>query len=105
MIEPTESESKAEIDRFCEAMISIAGEIREVLDGKADKSNNLLKHAPHSANVVMSDKWDRPYSREKAVFPLNWVRASKFWPSVARINNPHGDKHLVCTCPPLESYS
>lgn len=105
MIEPTESESKAEIDRFCEAMTSIAAEIKDVLDGKADRANNLLKHAPHSANVVMSDSWDRPYTREKAVFPLNWVRASKFWPAVARINNPHGDKNLVCICPPLESYN
>lgn len=104
MIEPTESESKAELDRFCEAMIQIAGEIEEVKAGKFDRTNNLLKNAPHSASMVIADSWDRPYGRERAAFPLGWVRSNKFWPSVARINNPHGDKNLVCICPPLESY-
>lgn len=105
MIEPTESESKAELDRFCEALTTIHGEIQEISDGKADKNNNILKNAPHPAHTVATDGWDRPYSREKAAYPVAWVRSFKFWPAVARINNPHGDRNLVCTCPPLESYS
>lgn len=105
MIEPTESESPSEIDRFCDAMISIHTEIKEVLDGKADKANNLLKNAPHPAQLAVSDAWDKPYSREKAVYPAEWVKHSKFWPSVGRINNPHGDRNLVCACPPTENYS
>ena len=104
MIEPTESESKAELDRFCDAMIAIREEIREIETGKADKTNNVLKNAPHTVLTVTSDKWDRPYSREKAAFPLAWVRERKFWPAVARINNAYGDRNFVCSCPPLEAY-
>jgi glycine dehydrogenase len=99
MVEPTESESKAEMDRFCEAMITIRGEIDEIIAGKADKKNNVIKHSPHTAQTVVSDTWARPYSREVAAFPLKWVRANKFWPSVARVDNVHGDKNLVCVCP------
>lgn len=98
MVEPTESESKAELDRFCEAMIAIRGEIEEVLSGKVDKKDNILKHAPHTAKAVCANEWSRPYSREQAVYPLNWVRDNKFWPAVARVDNVYGDKHLACTC-------
>jgi glycine dehydrogenase len=102
MIEPTESESKAEIDRFCEAMISIHAEIEAVVSGKADKKNNLLKNAPHTAQQVIADDWDRPYSREQAAYPAPWTREHKFWPAVARIDSVYGDRNLFCTCPPLE---
>jgi glycine dehydrogenase len=105
MIEPTESESKAELDRFCDAMIGIRGEIRDIETGKIDKLNNPLKHAPHTMHVVTADAWDRPYSRETGAFPLAWVREHKFWPSVGRVDNPYGDRNLVCTCPPMEAYS
>jgi glycine dehydrogenase len=105
MIEPTESESLEELDRFCEAMISIRKEIKEIEDGKADKVNNVLKNAPHTAKVALSDTWDRPYSREKAVYPLHFVRAMKFWPTVGRIDNAYGDRNLVCSCMPMEEYS
>lgn len=105
MVEPTESESKAELDRFCDALIGIHSEIQEILDGKVGQENNLLKNAPHPSGVLALEAWDRPYSREKAAFPLNWVRQNKFWPHVARINNPHGDRNLVCACPPIEDYS
>ncbi len=98
MIEPTESESLDELNRFCEAMITIREEIREIEDGKADRENNLLKRAPHTAEVVAADVWDRPYSRERAAFPADWVRERKFWPSVGRIDNAWGDRHLICTC-------
>ena len=104
MIEPTESESKAELDRFCDAMISIRKEIADIASGKLDKENNPLKRAPHTILNVTSDSWDRPYSREQAAFPLPWVKERKFWPSVARINNAHGDRHFVCSCLPLEAY-
>lgn len=104
MIEPTESESFQEIDRFCDVMIQIREEIREIEDGKADRLRNVVKLAPHTATQVMSDSWDRPYSREKAAFPTAWVRTNKFWPAVARIDNVHGDRNLVCTCAPVESY-
>ena len=97
MIEPTESESKQELDRFCNAMIAIREEIREIENGAIDKENNPLKHAPHTAAVVMSDKWDRPYSRETAAFPAEWVRQSKFWPKTSRIDNVYGDRNLVTT--------
>ncbi len=103
MVEPTESESKAELDRFCEAMIAIRGEIDDILSGKADKKENVIKHAPHTAQAVVSDAWTRPYSRKLAAFPLPWVRDNKFWPSVARVDNVYGDKHLVCVCPPVQS--
>ncbi|PNH03089.1 Glycine dehydrogenase [decarboxylating] 1, mitochondrial [Tetrabaena socialis] len=95
MIEPTESESKDEIDRFCEAMISIREEIREIETGKADKENNLLKHAPHAPCVVLADKWERPYTRERAAFPAPWVSQAKFWPTVSRVDNVYGDRNLV----------
>ncbi len=104
MIEPTESESKAELDRFCEAMLSIRDEIREIETGQADRTDNVLKYAPHTATVALSDTWDRPYSREKAVFPLPQVRARKFWPSVSRIDSAYGDRNLVCSCIPVEEY-
>jgi glycine dehydrogenase len=105
MIEPTESESLAELDRFCEAMIAIREEIRAIEDGAADSQNNLLKHAPHTAEVVIRDEWDRPYSREQAAFPLEWVRGRKFWPSVSRVDNVYGDRNLFCVCVPIEEYA
>ncbi len=105
MVEPTESESKAELDRFCAAMIAIRGEIEEILSGKADKKDNILKHAPHTAKAVVANEWARPYSREQAAYPLPWVRENKFWPAVARVDNVYGDKNLVCSCPPLETYA
>ena len=103
MIEPTESESKAELDRFCDALIAIRAEIREIESGKADKENNVLKRAPHTAAAVTNDTWDRPYSRAQAAFPLPWVKERKFWPAVARINNPYGDRNFVCSCLPVEA--
>jgi glycine dehydrogenase len=104
MIEPTESESKAELDRFCEAMIAIAGELARIESGEFDRTDNPLKHAPHTAEEIAGD-WAHAYSREEAVFPLPWVREAKFWPSVKRIDNAAGDRHLVCTCPPIEAYA
>ena len=104
MIEPTESEAKPELDRFCEAMISIRREIEEIANGKIDKQNNPLKNAPHSASQIASDKWDRPYSREQAAFPAPWTREHKFWPCVARIDNVYGDRNLFCSCPPIEEF-
>jgi glycine dehydrogenase len=104
MVEPTESENKAELDRFCEAMIEIRKEIQEIIDGKADKMNNVIKNAPHTAKLVIADSYNKPYSREKAVFPLKWVKSNKFWPSVARVDNAYGDRNLVCACAPIESY-
>lgn len=104
MVEPTESESKEEIDRFCEAMIQIRKEIQAIEDGKVDATQNVLKNAPHTVQMVTDSNWNRPYSREEAVFPLPWVQEHKFWPAVGRVNNAHGDRHLVCSCAPLESY-
>lgn len=104
MIEPTESEPKVEIDRFIEAMIQIRKEIKLIEDKKVDAKNNPLVHAPHTASVLMSDKWDRPYSREEAAYPLNWVKNNKLWPSVSRIDNAYGDKNIICSCPPLDEY-
>jgi glycine dehydrogenase len=104
MIEPTESEAKDELDRFCEALIYIYKEIREVADGTADRENNVLKCAPHTAKEIASDKWNHPYSRKKAVYPLPYLKENKFWPPVSRIDNPYGDRNLVCSCPPVESY-
>jgi len=104
MIEPTESESQDELDRFCDALISIRNEIKEIENG-GDKTNNVLVNAPHTASVIMSDTWDRPYSREKAAYPLHYVRNNKFWPSVSRIDNTYGDRNLVCSCLPVEAYS
>ncbi len=105
MIEPTESESKDELDRFCEALISIHGEIREVADGDADARDNLLKNAPHPAELVCADEWPHPYPRERAAYPVETLRVRKFWPAVARIDNVHGDRNLVCTCDAVESYA
>ncbi|MGZ3864035.1 MAG: aminomethyl-transferring glycine dehydrogenase [Bacteroidia bacterium] len=104
MVEPTESESKAELDKFCDAMISIRKEIQEILEGKADKIDNVIKNAPHTSKLVVSDHWTKSYPREKAAFPLKWVKANKFWPSVARVDNAHGDRNLVCSCLPVEAY-
>ena len=104
MIEPTESEDKAELDRFCDALLSIRAEIKAIEEGKTDKKDNALKNAPHTQSVIITDEWKHSYSREFAAFPLAYVRANKFWPSVARVNNTHGDRNLVCTCEPTESY-
>jgi glycine dehydrogenase len=104
MIEPTESEAKDELDRFCDALIRIRGEITAVLDGRADPKNNVLKNAPHPAAAVVADDWPHPYSREEAAYPLQFVRAHKIWPAVARIDNPYGDRNLICACPPIEDY-
>jgi glycine dehydrogenase len=104
MIEPTESEDQAELDRFCDAMLEIRKEIEEVATGKADVDNNVLHNAPHKQTVVISSDWDRPYSIEKAVFPLPYLRANKFWPQIGRVNNAYGDKNLICACPPMEMY-
>ena len=105
MIEPTESETMAELDRFCDAMIAIRAEIQEVYEGQADRENNVLKNAPHTAVLALSDSWSLPYSREKAVYPLPYVRANKFWPSVRRIDSAYGDRNLVCSCIPVEEYA
>jgi glycine dehydrogenase len=105
MIEPTESESKAELDRFVEALIAIKGEIDEIASGKLSKTDNPLKHAPHTMHVVVADAWTRGYSRERAAFPLPWVRERKFWPAVGRVDNAYGDRNLVCSCPPIEEYA
>jgi glycine dehydrogenase len=104
MIEPTESEPRSELDRFCEAMIGIRQEIREIEAGKAPREGNVLKGAPHTAEVLTADAWDRPYSRQHAAYPAPWVREHKFWPAVGRLNHVYGDKNLICSCPPLESY-
>ena len=104
MIEPTESESKDELDRFCDAMISIHAEIEAIAKGKIDKQNNPLKNAPHTTRQIASDKWEHPYSREQAAFPAPWTREHKFWPAVARIDNVYGDRNLFCSCPPIEGF-
>ncbi len=104
MIEPTESESKVELDRFCDAMLAIHAEIKAIETGRADKANNVLKNAPHTAEAVISDKWDRPYPREQAAYPASWLRQHKFWPSVGRIDNVFGDRNLVCSCVGMEAY-
>jgi glycine dehydrogenase len=104
MIEPTESEARGELDRFCDAMIAIRGEIAEVERGEADRRDNLLKRAPHTADLLLGG-WDRPYPKERAFFPAPWVREDKFWPPVGRVDNAHGDRNLVCACPPLEDYA
>lgn len=104
MIEPTESESKAELDRFCDALIAIRAEIAAVENGQADAKDNVLKHAPHTAAIVAGDNWDRPYSRQSAAYPLPYLYENKFWPSVGRVNDSQGDRNLICSCPPIESY-
>ncbi|HEY2734149.1 MAG TPA: aminomethyl-transferring glycine dehydrogenase [Polyangiales bacterium] len=105
MIEPTESESRAELDRLCDALIAIRGEIGAIEDGRADRADNLLKHAPHPAELLLASEWTHPYSREQAAFPAAWTRVHKFWPPVARVDNTYGDRNLICLCPPLESYA
>jgi glycine dehydrogenase len=104
MIEPTESEDKAELDRFCDALLSIREEIRAIEEGRSDKKDNPLKNAPHTQFVVTADEWKHAYSRQQAAFPLHYVTLNKFWPSVARVNNTYGDRNLICTCDPVESY-
>ena len=105
MIEPTESESMHELDRFCEAMIAIRAEIAEVENGTSDKLDNVLKHAPHTASVITADEWTRSYSRQKAAYPLPYVKASKFWPTVSRIDSAYGDRNLFCSCIPTEEFA
>ena len=105
MVEPTESESKKELDRFCEALLSIREEIREIESGIADPVDNVLKNSPHTAEMVISDNWQHAYSREKAAYPTAWTRVRKFWPAIGRVNNAYGDRNLVCTCAPISSYS
>lgn len=104
MVEPTESEPKHELDRFCDAMIAIRNEIADIETGLLDKLNNPLKNAPHTAAIVTGNDWDKPYTRQKAAFPLPYVAQYKFWPSVGRVNDTHGDRTLICSCPPLETY-
>ena len=105
MIEPTESESKAELDRFCETLALIRAEIDDVGSGAADRDRNVLKNAPHTAAMVISDAWDQPYGREKAAFPAYWTRERKFWPAVRRVDDAYGDRNLICACPPTEAYT
>ena len=105
MIEPTESESKPELDKFCDAMISIHGEIQAVINGSADKEDNVLRNAPHTAEMVISDQWSHKYGREQAAYPMPSQRDHKFWPTVGRIDNVHGDRNLVCSCEGMEAYS
>jgi glycine dehydrogenase len=105
MVEPTESESKAELDRFCEALIAIHGEIIAVESGKMDRQNNPLKNAPHTADMLVADDWARPYSRHQAAFPAEWLHEHKFWPYVGRIDNVFGDRNLVCSCAGMDNYS
>jgi glycine dehydrogenase len=104
MVEPTESESRQELDRFCDAMIAIREEIREIEEGKADRKDNLLKNAPHTVFALTTDEWTHPYSRQRAVYPDAWTRENKFWAAVGRIDQAYGDRNLVCTCPPMEAY-
>jgi glycine dehydrogenase len=105
MIEPTESEDKAELDRFCDALLAIHAEIKAIENGSFDKVDNPLKNAPHTQHVICADEWKHAYSRQVAAFPLSYVQQNKFWPSVARVNNTHGDRNLVCTCEPVASYA
>ena len=104
MIEPTESESKAELDRFCDALINIYHEMKEIENGDADKKDNVLKNAPHTLYVIAADEWKHSYARSKAAFPLKYLKQNKFWPSVSRVNNTYGDRNLICTCEPVESW-
>jgi glycine dehydrogenase len=105
MIEPTESEDKAELDRFCDALLGIRAEIRAIEEGRADKHDNVLKNAPHTQFAITADEWNHSYTRQEAAYPLHWVKHNKFWPSVARVNNTYGDRNLVCTCEPTEAYA
>jgi glycine dehydrogenase len=105
MIEPTESEGKAELDRFCDALIAIRAEIEEVKTGLADAHDNVLKNAPHTLKVISADTWNHSYSRQKAAYPLPWITHTKFWATVGRVDNTYGDRNLVCACPPMEDYA
>jgi glycine dehydrogenase len=105
MIEPTESENRREIDRFCDAMIAIRAEINAIEGGNADPHDNLLKNAPHTHRMLLAQSWGKPYSAQQAFFPRNGLHEDKYWPPVGRIDNVHGDKNLACSCPPMESYS
>jgi glycine dehydrogenase len=105
MIEPTESESLEELDRFCNAMIGIRNEIGEIEEGLFDRENNVLKNAPHTMRMVTTDAWDKPYTREKGAFPIEELRFNKFWPSVARVDDAYGDRNLMCSCIPIEAYT
>ena len=104
MIEPTESESKSELDKFCSAMISIKKEINDVIKGKSDSKDNMLKNSPHTVASITKDNWNHPYSREEAVFPQKWLKEYKYWPPVGRIENAVGDRNLICTCPDISDY-
>ena len=104
MIEPTESESKDEVDRFCDAMLSIRDEIQLIESGTYSRDNNPLKNAPHTADQLAGEEWDRPYNRERAAYPLPWLKDHKFWPFTSRIDNAYGDRNLVCSCPPVSDY-
>jgi glycine dehydrogenase len=104
MVEPTESEPRHELDRFIEAMISIHQEVEQIEKKKWPADNNPLVHAPHTAQALMATNWDRPYTREQGAFPAAWTRTNKYWPGSARIDNAYGDRHIVCTCPPIEDY-
>jgi glycine dehydrogenase len=104
MVEPTESEAMEELDRFCEAMIGIRAEIRAIEEGRADRAQNVLKHAPHTPDLLVGE-WERPYGKDVAFFPLASCREDKYWPPVGRVDNVYGDRHLVCGCPPIESYA
>ena len=104
MIEPTESESKAELDRFCEAMIAIKNEINQVLDGSLDANDNPMKNAPHTAEAVTSDDWQHGYSRQMAAYPASWLKEHKYWPSVGRVDNAFGDRNLICRCPTVYEF-
>jgi glycine dehydrogenase len=104
MIEPTESENKRELDRFCEAMITIRKEIEAIEKGEADRTDNLLKNAPHTASLLVAEEWTSPYRKSEAFFPMQTERDDKYWPPVGRIDNLYGDKNLFCSCLPIESY-
>ena len=104
MIEPTESESKSELDCFCDTMLLIAEEIKEIQLGIADQKDNVLKNSPHTILEIASSEWKHMYTREKAAFPVGWLRRKKFWPSVGRVNNAYGDRNLVCSCSPITDY-
>lgn len=105
MVEPTESEDKGELDRFCDAMIQIRHEIDDVVAGRVDRRDNVLKNAPHTATAVTASAWTHPYTREQAAYPMPFLRAQKFWPPVARVDNAYGDRNLFCVCPPVETYA
>jgi glycine dehydrogenase len=104
MIEPTESESKEELDRFCDAMIAIKEEVDQILVGVADPDDNVLRNAPHTAAMLTADDWSHPYTRSSAAYPAPWTHAAKFWPPVRRVDNVHGDRNFICSCPPVEAY-